>query len=101
MIHHGTAIHGALSPLSRFRVTLATRAGRVVHRELVAAETPGDARTRLIRDKYGPRVFWDAAEDNPRAGRVVDLAEKRRGLKTRLVEKPLTPCLTLKIERMR
>lgn len=87
--------------MTRFKVTLATRAGRVVHRELVAAETPGDARTQLIRDKYGPRVFWDAAEDNPRAGRVVDLLEKRRGTKTRLVEKPLTPYLALKIERMR
>ncbi len=84
----------------RFRVTLSTRAGRVVHQDVVQAETPGDARTRVIREKYGPRVFWDAAEDEPRAGRVVDLLERRRGLKTRLVEKPLTPCLALKIERL-
>lgn len=88
------------APPTRFRVTLQTRAGRVVHREIVAAETPGDARLHLLRDKYGPRVFWDAAEDNPRAGRVVALVEKRRGTKTRLVEKPLTPLLALTIKRL-
>lgn len=88
------------SPPTRYRVTLTTRAGRAVHRATVEAETPGDARTRTIRAKYGPRVFWDAAEDAPRAGRVVDLLERRRGTKVRLVEKPLTPYLNLKIERV-
>ena len=39
MTHHGTAIHEALSPLPRCRVTLTTRAGRVVHRELVAVRS--------------------------------------------------------------